>query len=119
MKSQKDAKATFSFYSWNINPSERRADVSRSGTTPNPAPHEGGEAEEWTSLHSLMQPLKQVKHSTFTQTSAKTAKEGPEKKPEADEVDSNKNLNKFLSQHPQKADEGHIQEAFHWRKTQF
>lgn len=51
--------------------------------------------------------------------SAKTAKEGPEKKPQADEVDSNKNLNKFLSQHPQKADEGHIQESFHWRKTQF
>lgn len=51
--------------------------------------------------------------------SAKTAKEGPEKKPQADEVDSNKNLNKFLSQHPQKADEGHIQEAFRWRKTQF
>lgn len=31
-------------------------------------------------------------------------------------VDSHKNLNQLLSQHPQKADEGHIQEAFHWRK---
>lgn len=58
-----------------------------------------------------------LKHSTFTHVSDKTAKEGPGKKPWADKVGSDKNLDQLLPQYPQKADEGHIQEAFHWKQT--
>lgn len=55
-------------------------------------------------------------NTAHSHTCHKTAKEGPEKKPQAD-IDSDKNLNQLLSQHPQKADEGHIQEAFYWKQT--
>lgn len=70
--------------------------------------------------HTPLCSLLHMLNTEYPLTSAKkTAKEGPGKKPWADEVDSDKNLNQLLSQHPQKADEGHIQEVFHRRKMQF
>lgn len=96
-----------------MNPNERRVDVSRSGTIQTQLPRrEEKQRNELahTPLGSLLNML------NTAHVSDKTAQEGRERT-KADKVDCDKNLNQVLSQHPQQADEGHIQEAFPWKKT--